>query len=112
MLTFENLATKLPAGTFTETADDVTLSLKTLMGLTSVQLADTQVVNAAHDFLTGCANAQTDYNSGNSPAMNTFNSPTYSGAVLRPDGERWTNATFTVVTSSPVDFSRTQANMA
>lgn len=109
--TFSDLAAKLPAGTLTETADDVTISLKALTSAISVQLSDVTIPDAIHDLLAGCAFAEDDYNAANPTAtINTFNNPTFSAPTLRADGSYRSNTTFTVVTSTPLNFGATVAN--
>ena len=108
---FADLVSKLPVGSLTETADDVTISLKALTSAASVQLADTTVPDAIHDLLAGCALAEDDYNAANPTAtINTFNNPVFSAPTLRDDGQFKSNSTFTVVTTTPLNFGATVAN--
>lgn len=108
---YSDLEAKLPAGTLTETTDDVTISLKALTGATSVQLADTSLADAVHDFLAACAAAQTDYNAANpSNTINSFGSPIFGAPTLRSDGQYKSNSTFSVVTTTPLNLGQTEAN--
>ena len=76
---YSDLDAKLPAGTLTQTADDVTISLKTLTGAASTQLTDTSIADAVHDLLYACSQAQADYNTATpSATINSFNAPTFS----------------------------------
>lgn len=93
-LTLQQVADQLPAGSFTETADDVTVSLKALTGNAAVQLADEATAEAVSKLLQGCASAQTAYNAGNPPAnLTSYPNPTFGAPVS--DGSGGFNATRT-----------------
>jgi hypothetical protein len=113
-LTINQLVSQLPsalAAGITETLDDVTISVKTLLGKSSVQLEDAVLADLIHDLLMACNAAQVAYNTNNpSSQINSFNNPVFSAASRNSDGTYGVNTTFTVVTRSPVDFSATSTN--
>ena len=114
MLTLQDVANQLPEGAegaFTETADDVTISLKTLLKKASVQLSDAFLADFIHDFLLMANQAQISYNQANPSAqINSFNNPLFGAATRSPNGSYAVNTTFTVITRSPVDFGSTTTN--
>lgn len=114
MLTLQQLISALPpaaAAAFTETTDDVTISLKTLVGKTTVQLDDPLLADIVHDLLFAANAAQVAYNTANPSAqINSFNNPVFSPATRNSDGSYGVNTTFSVITRSPVDFTSTSTN--
>ncbi|MGB3492807.1 MAG: hypothetical protein WBA57_08765 [Elainellaceae cyanobacterium] len=90
--TLGQLDAQLPAGTLTETADDVTISLKTLTGETSVQLPDEVIGEAIHKLLMSCQRTQADFNQTADPVMTSF--PSVTAGSPRSDGAGGYKSTF------------------
>lgn len=109
-LTFTNLAAQLPANALVEDAgnNDVTISLKTLMGETAVALTDEKVSEAISKLLSGASAAQTAYNATD-PApttpLNGFPSPTRGNPVTQTDGSIVSVKTHTIRVSVPLQES-------
>lgn len=106
-LTVQNLIDKLPAGTATETADDVTISLKTLTGEASVQLADTKVAEILTKTLGAAASAQVDYNAANETNLTGYPNPTFGTPTDDGSGNIFSRRTHTVSVQVPVDVDET-----
>ncbi|NER80900.1 MAG: hypothetical protein F6K42_15290 [Leptolyngbya sp. SIO1D8] len=85
-LSITDLAAQLPANSFTESADDVTLSMKTLMGETSVQLADEKVAEFVSKLLAGAAGAQVAYNDANPTTLSSYPNPTFGTPIADGQG--------------------------
>jgi hypothetical protein len=110
-LTLTQLAAKLPANSFTETADDVTISLKTLMGEASVQLADTKVAEFLSKTLAGAANAQVDYNTANPNAqLNSYPQPNFGVPTDDGNGNFIATRTHTLTAGVPTDLDEITGN--
>lgn len=111
-LTFTNVAAKLPVGAIVDDAanTDVKISLKALMGETSVALTDPKVGEAISKLLDGCANAQTDYNAdaGNSTDLRSYPTPT-AGTPVRNASTGVYSSTFTYTVSVAVPLNRDSA---
>ncbi len=90
--TLSDLSAEVPAGTLTETADDVTISLKALTGETAVQLADEVIGESIHKLLMACQRTQSTFNQTADPVMSSF--PTAAAGAPRPDGNGGYRATF------------------
>jgi hypothetical protein len=81
-ITFTDLAAQLPVGTLTETVDDVQISLKALMGETSVQLADDKVIELMAKLGQAGYNSQVAFNAvvGNDD-ISAFSAP-FPGSIV------------------------------
>lgn len=111
-LEFSTLADALPEGALSETADDVTISLKTLMGETAVQLEDTKVSEFISKLLTGAATAQATFNEGPGPNLNSFPNPT-PGVPQRDDQGKWyAQFTHNVAVRVPLDVDEITGSRA
>lgn len=86
-LSLQQLADQLPAGSLTETADDVTISLKAVTGEASIQLADTKVGECLSKVVGGAALAEDAYNTANPNAqLNSYPNPTFGAATSDGSG--------------------------
>ncbi len=106
-LTIQNVIDKLPAGSATETADDVTISLKTLMGETSVQFADEKTAEFLTKLLGAAASAQVDYNAANETSLTGYPNPTFGTPTDDGNGNIFSRRTHTVSVQVPVDVDET-----
>jgi len=106
-LTVQQLLDKLPASSMTETADDVTLSLKTLMGETAVQLADEKVAEFFTKLLGAAAAAQVDYNAANETNLTGYPNPTFGTPTADGSGNIYSRRSHTVVVQVPVNVDET-----
>lgn len=106
-LSVQQLIDKLPASTATETADDVTISLKTLMGETSVQLADEKVAEFFTKLLGAASAAQVDYNAANETNLTGYPNPTFGTPTSDGSGNIFSRRTHTVSVNVPVDVDET-----
>ncbi|MEM6840050.1 MAG: hypothetical protein AAF609_24845 [Cyanobacteria bacterium P01_C01_bin.120] len=106
-LTVQNLIDQLPAATATETADDVTISLKTLMGEASVQFADEKVAEFLTKLLGAAAAAQVDYNAANETNLTGYPTPTFGTPTADGNGNIFSRRTHTVSVQVPVDVNET-----
>ncbi len=106
-LTIQQVIDKLPAGSATETADDVTISLKTLMGEASVQLADEKTAEFLTKLLGACASAQVDYNAANETNLTGYPNPTFGTPTADNSGGIFSRRTHTVTVNVPVDVDET-----
>lgn len=84
-LKFSQIQAKLPANaiTYDSATTDVRISLKALMGESSVQLTDAKVGEAISKLLDACAAAQLDYNvdSANPKDLRSYNAAIASSPV-------------------------------
>ena len=109
-LTFQQLADQLPANSIIEDGanNDVTISLKTLMGETAVSLSDEKVSEFLSKTLSGASAAQVAYN-GTDPApatpLNGFPNPTRANPVTLGDGSIISVKTHTVRVAVPLQES-------
>ena len=109
-LTISNLVDKLPAGVATETADDVTISLKTLMGEASVQLATEGVAEFISKLLTAANAAQVDYNAVDTNTdLTSYPAPTFGNPVSDGAGGFLARRNHTVSVAIPLDVDATTA---
>jgi hypothetical protein len=106
-LTLQNVLAKLPASSMTETADDVTISLKTLMGETAVQLDDEKVAEFLTKLLGACSQAQVDYNAANETNLTGYPNPTFGTPTTDASGNVFARRTHTIAVSVPVDVDET-----
>ncbi|MEM6836891.1 MAG: hypothetical protein AAF609_08540 [Cyanobacteria bacterium P01_C01_bin.120] len=106
-LTIQNLVDKLPAGSATETADDVTISLKALTGDASVQLADEKTAECMTKLLGAAAAAQVDYNAGNEENLTGYPNPTFGTPTVDSNGNVFARRTHTIAVAVPVDLDET-----
>ncbi len=102
-LSFTQLAAALPANSLTETADDVTISLKTVMGEASVQLADTKVAEGLSKLLSAASTAQVTYNTANDPDLNSYPAPSFGTPVSDGSGGFQATITHTLNVQAPLD---------
>lgn len=111
-LTFDNLVSQLPAGAFTQSADDVTISIKALTGETSIQLASEKVSEFVSKLLAACSGAQTAYNNaGPANPISSYPSPTLGAPRVLATGETVTSRTHTVTVVAPVQLDEIAANI-
>lgn len=109
-LTFSNLDSELPSGTLTQTADDVTISLKALTGEAAIQLTSEKVSEAISKLLAACANAQTTYNAGSPPSqLSSYPQPTL-GAPRLVGTDYVSTRTHTVSVVAPLQLDEISAN--
>ena len=106
-LTIQNVIDKLPAGSATETADDVTISLKTLMGEASVQLADEKTAEFLTKTLGAAAAAQVDYNAANETNLTGYPNPTFGTPTTDTSGNVFARRTHTITVQVPVNVDET-----
>lgn len=108
-LTFTLVQGKLPANAivYDSGTTDVRISLKALMGETSVALADAKVGEAISKLLDACAAAQTDYNANvaNPKDLRSYPSPTV-GAPIRDSTTGIYSSTFTYSTSLSMPLNK------
>ena len=109
-LTLTELADKLPANTFTQTADDVTVSLKTLTGEAAVQLEDEVLAEVVTKLLSGAASAQVDHNAvdGAEPIA-SYPQPNFGNPVAQGDGSFTARRTHTIAVAIPLDVDEAVA---
>lgn len=112
-LTLTLLAAKLPANAFTETADDVTISVKTITGDANVQLTSESVAEFLSKMLTAAADAEDDYNTANQGnQINSYASPNLGVPVSDGAGGFTSNRTHTLTVVAPLDLSGITARPA
>ena len=109
-LTLTELGAKLPANTLTETADDVTISLKTLTGEAAVQLDDEVLAEVVTKLLSGAASAQVDHNAvdGAEPIA-SYPQPNFGNPVAQGDGSFTARRTHTIAVAIPLDVDEAVA---
>ena len=109
-LTLTELAAQLPTGTLAETADDVTISLKTLTGEAAEQLADEVLAEVVTKLLTGAASAQVDHNAveGAEPIA-SYPQPNFGNPVAQGDGSFTARRTHTIAVAIPLDVDEAVA---
>lgn len=111
-LTFSNLTAAVPPGSFTETADDVTISIKALTGETSIQLASEKVSEFVSKLLAACSSAQITFNSASPPnQISSYPAPTFGAPRNLPTGETVSSRTHTVTVVAPVELDGIVANI-
>ena len=112
-LTFSNLDTLFPAGSLTQTVDDVTISIKALTGETSIQLSTEKVSEFVSKFLAACSEAQTAYNAGSPPnQITSYPSPTLGSPRVLSTGETVSSRTHTVTVVAPLQLDEIAANIS
>lgn len=87
-LTIGSLATKFPTGAFTQTVDDVTISLKALLGEASVQLTSERVTELNAKLFHATYAAQLEYNAdtNNTVDITSYSAP-FTGSTQTIDGQ-------------------------
>lgn len=106
-LTLQQLADKLPAGTFdNSTAGEVTVSLATLLGET-VDLTDQKTAEFFTKLLAGASAAQMDYNAANETNLTGYPNPTFGTPTVAGDGNIYSRRTHTVTVQVPVNVDET-----
>jgi len=106
-LTLQQVADKLPSGSFdNSTPGEVTISLSTLMG-ESVDLADEKVAEFFTKLLAGASSAQVDYNAANSTNLTGYPNPTFGTPTADDSGNIYARRTHTVSVQVPVDVDET-----
>lgn len=109
-LTLQNLADKLPAGSLTETADDVTISLKAVTGEAAVQLADEMVAEPLSKIMSAAAEAEDDYNTANpSTQINSYPNPTFGAPVADGNGGFVASRNHTLSVRAPLNLDEITA---
>lgn len=109
-LTFDELRDKLPANSISATADDVTISLKTVMGEAAIQLTDAKVAEALSKLLSAASQAQTDYNAANSSSqLSAYPASRNSVPVADGNGGHYITRTHFVTVRIPLDASEISA---
>lgn len=112
-LTFTKVAAKLPANSIVADGanNDVKISLKALMGETSVSLTDEKVGEFISKFLDACSAAQTDFNadSANTFDLRSYPSPS-AGSPIRDSTTGNFSATFTYTVSLSVPLDKNTVN--
>lgn len=112
-LTFQFLDNELPTGAVTFSADDVVISVKTLIGEATVGLNDEKVSEFVSKLLAACAAAQTTYNDGSpANALTSFPAPTLGAPRSLSTGETVTTRTHTVSVVAPISLDDISANIA
>jgi hypothetical protein len=109
-LTLAQLDAQLPASAMTVSGSDVIISLKDLMGETSVALADAKVSEFISKLLDACAKAQNVYNAANAtndPDLNSFPSPIAGIPTQDTAGDWFTTFTHTVNVQVPLNRNET-----
>lgn len=106
-LTLQNLADKLPAGTFDNTTPgEVTVSLATLLG-EAVDLTDAKVAESFTKLLAGASAAQVDYNAANETNLTGYPNPTFGTPIVAGDGNVYSRRTHTITVQVPVNIDET-----
>lgn len=110
-LLLSQLDVQLPVAAMVEAGGDVTISLKALMGETTVSLADPKVSEFVSKLLDACSKAQTAYNSANATAdadLNSFPAP-FAGVPIQDaiTGEWYSAFTHTVSVNVPLSRNET-----
>ena len=109
-LNLTKLAAKLPANTFTQTADDVTVSLKTLTGEAAVQLDDEVVAETFTKLLTGASEAQVDHNAANpEDTIASYPAPNFGNPVASDGGGFTARRNHTVSVAIPLNVDEATA---
>ncbi|MCU0525165.1 MAG: hypothetical protein MUF72_10100 [Elainella sp. Prado103] len=89
-LTFTQLQSRLPANSIVSASGDVTISLRAVMGETTVALTDQKVAEALSKLLEAANRAQDDYNANPSNAQDLRSYPApSSGAPVRDSSGIW-----------------------
>lgn len=112
-LTFQLLSAELPANSLSETADDVMISVKAIIGEAAVQLTSEKVSEFVSKLLGGCSAAQTTYNGSSPPnQLTSYPSPTLGAPRQLTTGEFVTSRTHTVTVVAPIQLDEIAANVA
>ncbi|MGJ3253694.1 MAG: hypothetical protein ACFE0J_21545 [Elainellaceae cyanobacterium] len=109
---FDLLRQKLPTNAIVSDGanSDVVVSLKALMGESSVGLTDTKVGEAVHKLLLACQQAQSTHNETATPAMNAFPTVTPGTARQGSDGNWYSTFNHTVAIRVPLDPNAAQGS--
>lgn len=107
-LRFQDVLAHLPAGAivFDSANTDVLISLKSLLGESTVTPSDAKVAEAISKFLDGCSKAQSTYNADTSKPtdLRSYNPPTVG--VPTADSNGVYAATFTYVVSVKIPLNK------
>ncbi len=87
-LSFTDLAARFPTGSFTETTDDVQISLKTLLSETAIQLSSSKVTEFVAKLFHAAHAAQVAYNQNpaNTKDITSYSAP-FIGTTQTIDGQ-------------------------
>lgn len=109
-LTFQQVLDQLPAGSLTVDADDVLISLGTLMDEATLALSTAKVSEFASKFLDACSKAQVAYNTANPNAqLNGYPAPNF-GVPTEIGGNLLAARTHTVTVLAPVELDEITGN--
>lgn len=108
-LSFEAIRTKLPANAMVVNGNDVTISLRLVMGEANVALTDKKVGEFVSKFLDACSAAQNDWNAINSPKFRSYNAPSAGTPFLRAGTTQYA-ASFTYTTTVDIPLNRDQVD--
>lgn len=112
-LTFQFIDNELPAGAVTASADDVVISVKTLIGEAAVGLNDEKVSEFVSKLLAACAAGQSAFNATSPPnQITSYPSPTLGAPRALATGETVTTRTHTVSVVAPVQLDAISANIS
>ena len=112
-ITFQYLDNALPTGAVTASADDVVISVKTLIGEATVGLNDEKVSEFVSKLLSACAEGQSAFNATSPPnTITSYPSPTLGAPRQLPTGNTVTSRTHTVTVVAPVSLDDISANIA
>lgn len=112
-LTAQLLAAKLPNGAFSETADDVTISMKAVTGDAAVQLTTESIAEFLSKMLTAAAAAEDDYNAANQgDQINSYANPNLGVPASDGSGGFTSTRTHTLTVVAPLDLNGISARPA
>lgn len=104
-LTFNALKAKLPANAVTAANGDVLISVKAVMGESSVVIDDQKVGECIAKILDAASLAQNDHNAVNTPKFRSYNAPS-TGAPFRNPTTGIYYSTFTYSLSVQIPLNR------
>ena len=108
-LTFTALSAKLPANSITSQSGDLLISVKAVMGESSVALTDQKIGEFFSKLLDAAGSAQTDHNAVATPKFRSYNNPVAS-APFRNSTTGLYEATFTYTLAVNIPLNRDSVN--
>lgn len=108
-LTFTKLADELPAGAITETVDDVTISVKSILGEASADLTVEKVAEFVAKLLLGANAAQVTHNALGGTTISSYPAPTFSTPTLAADGNYYSRRSFSFLAAYPLQVDEVSA---
>lgn len=111
-LTYANLQAALPTGALTVEGNDVVLSIRSIIGESSLGLNDQKVSEFIAKLLEACNRAQRTYNNANQTNgidLNSYPSPVAGIPQQENDGSWYAVFTYTTSVRVPLNLNETSA---